>query len=67
MTAISDPAAIISQGMVWRVACNMKFSCCSMRLGDGANLLQIPLIGMNISFCQPSPLATFLDPHYSWD
>ncbi len=24
MTAISDPAAIISQGMLWRVACDMN-------------------------------------------
>ncbi|MNL05447.1 hypothetical protein D3C87_1260460 [compost metagenome] len=29
MTAISDPATMIAQGMVWRVACDMKLSRCS--------------------------------------
>jgi hypothetical protein len=61
MTAISDPATIISQGIDWRVACDMKTlplqrlvawrkACCRFRFDE-----------RNIIFCQLAPLATFLD------
>lgn len=69
MTAISDPAAIISQGIVWRVACNMNIPPSRRLVPKKRDMAcrRFRYDGMNIIFCQPVPLATFLDGHYSCD